>query len=307
MRIDDEQQSSNFEDHRGSGGGGFGGGMGPIAIGGGGLGAVVLVVLGMLFGVNPGDLMGGGQGGAPSGYQQQGYAPGDAQVPASTGGAPSGSADEDTVFARRVLTMTERVWTEVLGENGARYTPPKLVVYSGADQTGCGTGQSAMGPFYCPADQKVYLDLSFFQELSGRFGAPGRFAEAYVIAHEVGHHVQNLLGTSDKVDAARRRVDRREGNQLSVRLELQADCYAGVWANRANRQRTFLEPGDVEQGLKAASSVGDDTLQRQTQGRVVPDAFTHGTSAQRTHWFTTGFQAGDIRTCDTFNQGYSEL
>lgn len=314
MRIDDEQQSSNFEDHRGSGGGGFGGGgMGPIALGGGGLGAVVLVVLGLLFGVNPGDLMGGGQGGgAPSGYQQQGYAPGEAQAPGAAGGgatsgASSGSGDAETVFARRVLTMTERVWTEVLGENGVRYVPPKLVVYSGADQTGCGTGQSAMGPFYCPADQKVYLDLSFFKELSGRFGAPGRFAEAYVIAHEVGHHVQNLLGTSDKVEAARRGADRRESNQLSVRLELQADCYAGVWANRANRQRTFLEPGDVEQGLKAASSVGDDTLQRQTQGRVVPDAFTHGTSAQRTHWFTAGFQSGDIRACDTFNQGYSEL
>lgn len=306
MRIDDEEESTNFQDDRGSGGGGFGGfgggGFSPIALGGGGLGAVVLVILGLLFGVNPAQLLGGGQGGAPA-TSDQGFQPGSAPPSASQ----SGPEDADVAFARRVLRMTERTWTEVLGERGVQYRPPMLVVYSEADRTGCGEGQSSMGPFYCPADQKLYLDLSFFRELSNRFGAPGRFAEAYVIAHEVGHHVQNLLGVTDKVDRARQQADRRESNQLSVRLELQADCYAGVWANRANRERNFLDPGDIDQGLRAASAVGDDTLQRETQGRVVPDAFTHGTSAQRVRWFKAGFAKGDMDACDTFSGDYAAL
>jgi predicted metalloprotease len=237
---------------------------------------------------------------ALSGLQQT------AAPPAQQGeaGAP---ADQQGKFVSQILGSTEDVWTAELAKQGARYEAPQTVLYSDATSTGCGLGQAAMGPFYCPQDRKVYIDLAFFRELSERFGAPGDFARAYVIAHEVGHHVQNLLGASDQVDAARRRGGRTQANRLSVRLELQADCYAGIWAARADSMRHWLESGDVEKGLAAASAVGDDTLQKETQGRVVPDAFTHGTSAQRTHWFETGLKATDLQASDTFSGDYSDL
>ena len=207
-----------------------------------------------------------------------------------------------TVFVRKVLGNTERTWSHIFETDlNRRYAPPTLVIFSGATPTACGTGQSAMGPFYCPGDQKVYIDLAFYDELRQRFGAGGDFAQAYVIAHEVGHHVQNLLGVSGKVDAARRRMGEAQANQLSVRVELQADCLAGVWAATAERlNQQLLEPGDIEEGLKAAAAIGDDRLQKQAQGYVVPEAFTHGTSEQRTRWLRQGLTSGDIRKCDTF-------
>ena len=305
MRWEDERESTNVDDLRGdSGGGGFGGfggfgggGFGgPVMIGGGGLGAVVLLVLYLLFGSG-----GGGDGGA--GGQPQ-LLPGQQ---AMQGVVPGAGEDTDMRFVKKVAAFTEDTWTQVLGERGITYTPPRIEVYSQGHETGCGYGQAAMGPFYCPNDRMVWLDLSFFNELSNRFGAPGRFAEAYVVAHEVGHHVQTLLGTTAKVDAQRNYAGKVANNRLSVRLELQADCYAGVWANRTNQQRHFLDPGDMEQGLAAASAVGDDTLQKETQGRVVPDAFTHGTSEQRTRWFKNGFDNGSLGACDTFAPPYNEL
>ena len=294
MRWDDERQSDNVEDDRGvSFGGGGGGGL---MLGGGGLGAVVLVGLALLFGVDPRVLLEAGAGGG--GEQTTGV---------RTEPAGPRADDEDARFARTVLAYTEDTWGQIFTERGARYDPPTLVLYDEGHPTGCGFGQSAMGPFYCPNDHRVYLDLSFFRELSSKFGAPGRFAEAYVIAHEVGHHVQNLLGVAERTQAQQQRLGRAEGNQISVRVELQADCFAGVWAMRTNQREKFLDPGDVEQGLTAASAVGDDTLQRQTQGRVVPDAFTHGTSEQRMRWFQRGFAGGRLEMCDTFKGDYEGL
>jgi len=202
---------------------------------------------------------------------------------------------------RVVLKDTEDTWTTIFRSNGSRYEEPTLVLFSGATNTACGLGQSAMGPFYCPGDRKVYLDTSFFEELDQRFGAPGDFAQAYVIAHEIGHHVQNLLGVSDRVSSARQRGGRAEANALSVRLELQADCYAGVWGYYA-AQRDLLQPGDAEEGLRAAAAIGDDRLQRQTQGRVVPESFTHGSSEQRVSWLKRGLESGQIQSCDTFKE-----
>jgi predicted metalloprotease len=297
MRWEDDRESSNVEDDRGQsfGGGGFGGGgfnIGGIGGIGGGLGLVIVVVLALVFGVDPRQLL---SGTGPSTVAER--------------SEPQGprADDVDAKFASVVLAYTEDTWKEIFAEKGAAYRPPRLVLYDEAHPTGCGNGQSAMGPFYCPADQKVYLDLSFFKELSGRFGAPGRFAEAYVIAHEVGHHVQNLTGISEQADQVRRTGSKRDANQVSVRVELQADCYAGVWAERTNRDQKFLDPGDVEQGLAAANAVGDDTLQKETQGRVMPDAFTHGTSEQRMRWFKRGFEAGDMDSCDTFQGSYASL
>jgi predicted metalloprotease len=200
---------------------------------------------------------------------------------------------------RVVLKDTEDTWTSIFQSNGQRYEEPTLVLFSGATDTACGLGESAMGPFYCPGDRKVYLDTSFFEELDQRFGAPGDFAQAYVIAHEIGHHVQNLLGLSERVQGARQRAGRAEGNALSVRLELQADCYAGVWGHYA-AQHDLVQPGDAEEGLRAAASIGDDRLQRQGQGRVVPESFTHGSSEQRVSWLKRGLESGQIQSCDTF-------
>jgi predicted metalloprotease len=293
MRLDDEGESINVEDRRGQGGFGFGGGGGGMLIGGGGIGTVVIIILALIFGVDPRALLGGG-GDSGSPTSQYGY-----QAP-SGAGAPR-SDDPEFRFSARVLRSTEEVWGQLFQQEGATYREPKLVIYDGATETrGCGVGQTAMGPFYCPGDEKVYVDLRFFRELDQRFGAPGDFARAYVLAHEVGHHVQRLLGIEARAHAAMEDGDARGADSASVRLELQADCLAGVWANHASQR---LEPGDIEEGLRAASAVGDDTLQRETRGRVVPDSFTHGTSAQRMRWFRTGFDGGAIESCDTFQAG----
>ncbi|WP_029046600.1 neutral zinc metallopeptidase [Cupriavidus sp. amp6] len=284
MRLDDEAESQHVEDRRG----GFGG-LGGKSIG---IGTVIIALAASyFFGIDPMLIMQGAsvlQGSGPQQQQQQ------ASRPPAT--------DQMTVFTRKVLGNTERTWQHIFEtELNRRYAPPTLVLFSGATPTACGTGQSAMGPFYCPGDQKVYIDLAFYDELRKRFGAGGDFAQAYVIAHEIGHHVQNLLGVSEKVDAARRRMGEAQFNQLSVRMELQADCLAGVWAataQRANQQ--LLEPGDIEEGLKAAAAIGDDRLQRQSQGYVVPEAFTHGSSEQRVRWLRRGIESGDVRKCDTF-------
>lgn len=300
MRLDGEEESDNIEDARGQGGGGFGvpgmgGGGGGLQFGGRSMGCgslAIVIVLALVFGVNPMSLLGGGgQIGAPS--QQIGQPQYDS--PAT---APSQPASESDRFVARVLGTTERTWNEIFpAQAGGAYREPKLVLFTDRVRSGCGAAESAMGPFYCPADEKVYLDQSFFDELSRRFGAPGDFAAAYVIAHEIGHHVQKVLGISDQVSAAQDRASKREGNALSVRLELQADCFAGVWAHH---NRTLLDPGDVEEAMRAATAIGDDTLQRASQGVVVPESFTHGSSEQRTRWFMRGMTDGTIAACDTF-------
>lgn len=279
MRLDQSRRSENIEDRRGSRIGR------PMAMGGGFM--IVLLLLGLLFGADPMALLEtvSTTSGPPV---TQGPAP----------NTPEENAKAD--FVRAVLGETEDVWRDQFGRLGGNYQEPTLVLFSGVVQSACGTAQSAMGPFYCPGDRKVYLDMGFFDELSRRFGAPGDFAAAYVIAHEVGHHVQNLMGTTDKVQALRGRLSEREYNQMSVRLELQADFYAGVWAHHAQKARQILEAGDVEEGLNAASAIGDDRLQRRSQGHVVPDAFTHGTSEQRVRWFRKGLETGDVRQGNTF-------
>jgi predicted metalloprotease len=284
MRWEGRAESGNVEDRRGMGRGGMRMGL-PV---GGGIGGVVLLlIVSALTGQNPLDLIGGGGAVDESGYSEPGAAPG----PPAT--------DPQTRFMRVVLKDTEDTWTSIFRNGGQRYEEPTLVLFSGATNTACGLGESAMGPFYCPGDRQVYLDTSFFDELDQRFGAPGDFAQAYVIAHEIGHHVQNLLGLSERVQSARQRVGRAEGNALSVRLELQADCYAGVWGHYA-AQHDLLDPGDAEEGLRAAASIGDDRLQRQGQGRVVPESFTHGSSEQRVSWLKRGLESGQIDSCDTF-------
>ncbi|MBI3197049.1 MAG: zinc metallopeptidase [Rhodospirillales bacterium] len=283
----------------GFGGGGFGGMPIPMGGGGGGvftggLGVVGFIVLALLFGADPGEILGGMTGGTST----------SAPAPSSSTSrrAQPPAADAETQFVARVLKSTETVWSDIFRDMGKVYREPKLVLFRDATRTDCGVGQAAMGPFYCPADQRVYLDLGFFDELAARFRAPGQFPQAYVIAHEIGHHVQNLLGISGKVQQMRQNMSKRDGNALSVRTELQADCFAGVWANRADRQRggKMIDDRDIDQAMAAATAIGDDKLQRQTQGRVVPDSFTHGTSTQRTRWFRIGLDSGDYRKCDTF-------
>ncbi|MEO8122877.1 MAG: neutral zinc metallopeptidase [Burkholderiales bacterium] len=286
MRLDGERESDNVEDQRGSGGGGgfrIGGGRGI------GLGTVAIaLVAGWVFGINPLAILGMLDGGTAPPTAQQ--AP-----------AKPASSDEPMVrFVKQVLGSTEDVWTVQFQQAGSTYQAPKLSLFRGAVPTACGTGQSAMGPFYCPADHKVYLDLGFYEVMKSRLGAPGDFAQAYVIAHEVGHHVQNLMGITDKVDSMRGRVSEAQQNALSVRLELQADCFAGVWAYHADATRQILEQGDVEEALNAASQIGDDALQRKSQGTIVPESFTHGTSAQRVAWFKRGLQTGSVQQCNTF-------
>jgi predicted metalloprotease len=290
MKWEGNRQSDNVEDMRGSSGGGGGGGFG---IGGKsiGLGTIVIALIGSyFFGIDPSVLLGGGGGSGSTQVVQQ--APGPAAAPAN---------DRQTAFVRTVLADTEDVWTAIFRANGSNYVKPKLDLFNGAIRTACGTGRSATGPFYCPGDQKVYIDLDFYRLMEQRFNVAGDFAKAYVIAHEVGHHVQNLMGITGKMDAARRNSSETQANAMSVRLELQADCFAGVWANHANQARSILESGDVEAALAAATAIGDDTLQRQSQGTVVPDSFTHGSSAQRVRWFKKGIDSGEVARCDTFN------
>ncbi len=307
MRWRGRRQSSNVDDERynsGAGLGGFGGG------GGGGLLRLLPLALRFLgpkgtllaaLAVGAWVMFGGGNLGALLGGGGQALRNPGAAAPHQE----SAREREQVAFVKTILADTEETWSRLLGQIGKRYRYPRLVLYRGAIPSACGTGRAAMGPFYCPGDEKVYLDLSFFDELARRHGAPGDFAQAYVIAHEIGHHVQNLLGTSGKVHQARQRVGKVRGNRLSVRLELQADCYAGIWAHYADARRKMLEPGDIEEGLTAANAIGDDRLQREATGRVSPDAFTHGTSAQRVRWFKQGYQTGSLQACDTFAKGVS--
>ena len=282
MRWQMGRRSENIEDRRGMP-------AGRGAVVGGGLGTIVLVLLALYFGVDPSVILQGGD-------------------PTSTGPAPSvqqRSAGDDQLrdFVAVILADTEDTWRELFQQMGRQYQEPRLVLFSGAVQSACGFAEAAVGPFYCPGDKKVYIDLSFYRDLRERLGAPGDFAQAYVIAHEIGHHVQNLLGIAERIRAAQGRRGQAEANALQVRMELQADCFAGVWANNAQRARQVLEAGDIEEGLNAASAIGDDRLQRQSQGRVVPESFTHGSSAQRVRWFKRGIESGDPGQCDTFAAG----
>jgi predicted metalloprotease len=292
MKWEGQRQSDNVEDRRGEGGGRGGG----FRVGGGrgiGLGTIVIaLVAGWIFGINPLTVLGvlGGGGGAIE-------APSAQQAPAQRPPAN----DEVAAFVSTVLADTEDVWGAVMKSGGAAYREPKLVLFRGAVGTACGTGQSAMGPFYCPGDQKVYLDLGFFDTLRSRMGAPGDFAQAYVIAHEVGHHLQNQLGITGKVDGMRGRVSPQQMNALSVRVELQADCFAGVWAHHSQKGKGWLERGDIDEAMNAAAQIGDDMLQRKTQGTVVPESFTHGSSQQRQSWFRRGLESGSVGQCNTFD------
>jgi hypothetical protein len=288
MRMDDQRESDNLEDRRG---GGFGGG-GGLRLGGGrlGIGTIVIALVASYFlGINPLTVLSMLSGGGMPTVEQS--APPAHKPPAD---------DQMAKFVSKVLASTEDTWNEVFRASGKQYVEPKLVLFSGMTPTACGTGQAAMGPFYCPGDQKVYIDLSFYRDLKERFKAPGEFAQAYVIAHEVGHHVQNQLGIAEQVHRAQQRASRAEANALSVRMELQADCLAGVWGKRTDTMKGILEPGDLEAALNAASAIGDDRLQQQAQGRIVPESFTHGSSDQRVRWFKRGFETGDINQCNTF-------
>ena len=294
MRLDELPTSDRIEDRRGQLNR-FPGGRGGIGIGT----ILVLGLIGWALGIDPRILIGGAETISRNSETQQ---QSDAGSTASTG-APS---DQMGHFVSAVLGSTEAQWTDIFAQAGKTYKPPTLVMFSGATRSGCGLAQAAMGPFYCPLDQKVYLDTSFFQDLEQRFRACDvgsktcQFSQAYVIAHEIGHHVQNQLGLLPQVQEAQRGMDQAEANSLQVRVELQADCLAGVWANHAQEKWQFIEPGDVEAALQTASAIGDDRLQRRAQGYVVPDAFTHGTSAQRTRWFMTGLKSGNVASCDTF-------
>jgi predicted metalloprotease len=288
MKWEGQRQSDNVEDRRGGGPAGRGGGL-PIGGRGIGVGTIVVaLVAGWIFGINPLTVLGllsGGGGGAPVVQQ----APAQRPPP----------QDREAAFVSTVLADTEDVWAALFKAAGSQYPAPRLVLFRGATPTACGTGESAMGPFYCPGDRKVYIDLDFFGTLRQRLGAPGDFAQAYVVAHEVGHHVQNVLGVTEKTEALRQRSSRTQANAVSVRVELQADCLAGVWAHHSQRGKGWLEQGDLEEALNAASKIGDDTLQRQAQGRVVPESFTHGSSAQRMRWFQRGFSGGSVNQCNT--------
>jgi hypothetical protein len=304
---DQDRESQNVEDRRGEGGGfpGGRGGMGfPLPIGRGGMSITTLIVVGvicLMLGINPLTLLSGGGISIPNMPRPDGAQRSPFDVPRGGQARVPPQNDEMSRFISRVLADTEDVWERVFQGTGRRYEKPTLVLFSGQTRTQCGTGQTAMGPFYCPVDRKIYIDLDFYRTMKERFRAPGDFAQAYVIAHEVGHHVQTLLGIADKVQGMKQRLDERRANALQVRMELQADCLAGVWASLNDQLKQRLEPGDIEEGLNAASAIGDDTLQRQSQGRVVPDAFTHGTSAQRVKWFKRGFETGQTQSCDTFN------
>lgn len=286
MQLGDESESSNVEDRRGGGG---------IGVGGLGVGGVVVALIASYFlGVDPRTLLGMAET-----VQEVRHS-----AAPSQGQAIDPANDPEAAMKSemsKILHKTEVTWGQIFQQSGAQYQPPKLTLYRGRIPTACGSGQAAMGPFYCPGDQKVYLDMGFFREMETRFKAGGDFARAYVIAHEIGHHVQKLTGISDKTDAMRQRMSATEFNKVSVRMELQADCYAGLWAQHANKIKPFLDPQDVDEALRAANAIGDDMLQKQARGAVVPDSFTHGTSAQRVRWFKTGFETGSVKACDTFS------
>jgi predicted metalloprotease len=307
---EDDRESQNVEDRRGEGGTFSRGGL-PISLGAGGLSITSLLIIGaicLMLGINPLELLSGADGmpNLPRSDPGQNRRSVD-DIPGLPGqNRVEPKNDDMSRFVRRVLADTEDTWSRVFQAAGKRYEAPTLVLFSGGTRTACGTGVSAMGPFYCPLDQKVYIDLVFYDELKRRFNAPGDFAQAYVIAHEIGHHVQKLLGVADKVQALKERSgDQTRANALQVRMELQADCLAGVWASLNDQVKKRLQPGDVEAGLNAASQIGDDTLQKRTQGRVVPESFTHGSSAQRVKWFRKGLDSGQMQACDTF--GASDL
>ena len=287
MRWEGNEQSDNVEDRRSGGGGGGGFGLGGRSVG---IGTVaVAVVAGWIFGINPLtmlSMLSGGGGGAPQVQQ------GPAEKPPSN--------DREAAFVSTVLRNTEVVWSDIFKSAGGTYQPAKLVLFRGAYPTACGTGQAAMGPFYCPGDKKVYIDLSFYDTLRDRLGAPGEFAQAYVIAHEVGHHVQDELGITAKVDGMRGRLSETQQNAMSVRVELQADCFAGVWAHHSQESKQWLDPGDIAAAMNAAQKIGDDALQRSSGRSVVPESFTHGSSAQRQRWFSQGYENGSVKGCDTF-------
>jgi predicted metalloprotease len=283
MRLDDEQESQNIEDRRGF--------RVSKGVAGGGIGGIAIILIALFLGVDPSAIL---QNNSQVNVE-----------PEPSAESQRVGRDEGREFVARVLGSTERTWGEIFQRAGRTYTQPKLVLFTGQVQSACGFAQAAAGPFYCGNDQKVYLDLSFFRELHERFQAPGDFAQAYVIAHEVGHHVQNSLGIMEKVQSRQSRAGEREAKALSVRLELQADCLAGIWASFANRERKILEPGDVEEGLNAASQIGDDMIQKRAQGYVVPEGFTHGSAEQRVSWFRRGIQTGDLKQCDTFARGVS--
>ena len=294
MKWEGERESDNVEDGRnssGGGGGGFGfGGGSSIGIGG----IAVALLASWAFGINPLTVLGLMQGGGSLPAQHQ-------QAPTAT----SKPTDPSARFVSVVLASTEDAWTAYFARSNQKYVPPRLHLFRGQTATKCGNGEAATGPFYCPADQKVYIDLGFFDTMRKQLGAPGEFAQAYVIAHEVGHHVQYLLGKSAEVDRYRQQHSAREGNAISVRLELQADCYAGIWANLSQQSKHWLEAGDVEQALNAASQIGDDTLQRKARGTVMPESFTHGSSEQRVRWFKRGLESGQLKACNTFDAGAS--
>ncbi len=282
MRWKGSRRSTNVEDRRSR--------RIPRKVAGGGIGIMLLALVGMYFGIDPSLVMNVGnavQGNRPAQQSSEPY-------------QATPEEQEQAEFVSVVLAETEDVWGQVFSEAGKTYQKPRLVLFSGSIQSACGFAQAAMGPFYCPGDRKVYIDLAFYRELQDTMNSPGDFARAYVVAHEVGHHVQKLLGISDQVDQARQQMSKKEFNKVSVRLELQADCFAGVWANRADRLHGILEPGDIEEALNAASNIGDDHLQKQSRGYVTPDSFTHGSSAQRVRWFNQGYQSGDINSCGTF-------
>ncbi|MEP7062431.1 MAG: neutral zinc metallopeptidase [Betaproteobacteria bacterium] len=300
MRWGDFRQSENIEDRSGVGGGSFGGGGIRLGLGG----MIIAVIASLILGINPLqflDMLGGGDV-APDSAPAPRSAPPGYGPQTSTQGTPAASSQpmsDERKLVGGILGDTEDVWTAVFRTLKRTYTPPALVLFTGATRSACGRASTSVGPFYCPADSKLYLDTAFFRELAQRFGAPGDFAQAYVIAHEVGHHVQNQLGTMQQFEQRTQNVGDRERNALSVKLELQADCYAGVWGFYAAK-RNLLDPGDIDEGLRAAAAVGDDNIQKQSRGTVVPESFTHGSAAQRTTWFKRGFDTGDLRNCDTF-------
>jgi predicted metalloprotease len=281
MRMEDQERSSNIEDRRGMSVG--------RGVAGGGIGIVVIALIAMFLGVDPGVILESGISTAPGPGSQQ---PVEARAPSRD--------DKMADFVAAVLGSTEDTWTEIFARGGRTYRKPTLVLFTGQVQSACGYAQAAVGPFYCPADQKLYIDLAFYRDLQDRFKAPGDFAQAYVIAHEVGHHVQNLLGIAERVHGMQQRSGKQQANALSVRMELQADCFAGIWAARANQKRRILEPGDVEEGLGAAAAVGDDRIQMASRGYVSPESFTHGSAQQRMRWFRRGLDTGDLKACDAF-------